>query len=162
MEFSIPNATIDFVSGIISDSNTTEESQYFRVVNEKIIELKANEPDWDNKAKDLQLETPNQIRIAIMAYVERKCKEKPRRISEGVMPLIHEIAQQIHSEDQSDLLEAVCERLESKFHGESLDYHLRQMNLCTTGDILYAINLYKAGRKHHLLGESYEEEKNAV
>ena len=56
-----------------------------------------------------------------------------------------EAVRTVGSVDRIRLLEAICDVLERKFQGKTLEYHLKQMNLRTTKDILYAIDIYKIG-----------------
>ena len=63
-------------------------------------------------------------------------------VSDGAMRIVEEVVKRTNNRDRSFLLTAICEELETRFVGESLEYHLSQMHISGTSDILHAIDLY--------------------
>lgn len=76
---------------------------------------------------------------AAQAAVELPVREN---VTEGALRIIETIIKRENSHDRRFLLEKVCEELEAKYVGESLEYHLSQMNINTTTDILHAIDIF--------------------
>ena len=115
----------------------------------KELETMWGEDCWEKRAQEIQLGTTGQISYAIDLYyaeleppmAEQLCPN----VSEGALRLVGEAARAVGSVDRIKLLDAICDVLENKFHGKTLEYHLKQMNLRTTKDILYAIDIYKIG-----------------
>lgn len=63
-------------------------------------------------------------------------------VSDGAMRIVEEVVKRTNNRDRSFLLTAICAELESRFVGDSLEYHLSQMHIGGTSDILHAIDLY--------------------
>lgn len=63
-------------------------------------------------------------------------------ITDGAMRIVREVVLRTHTTDRFQLLSAICEDLEGRYAGETFDYHVAQMNLKTTADILRAIDVY--------------------
>lgn len=152
----VPLATVQIISDIIDRRGYFGREKLMRVVCEELERLWP-EDEWEAKAEEAGLSTTAQINTAIEAYwlaLEEgriaSNKAHSRNISDGTINLIGEVARSIGSKDRIDILEAVCDHLESRFHGKSLEYHLQQMNIRTTSDILYAIDLYNVGREYHI------------
>lgn len=115
----------------------------------KELEIMWGEDCWEERAREMQLGTTGQISYAIDLYyagVDSSVEGQPcPNVSEGALRLVGEAARTVGSVDRIRLLDAICDVLERKFQGKTLEYHLKQMNLCTTKDILYAIDIYKIG-----------------
>lgn len=115
----------------------------------KELETIWGEDCWEKRAQEIQLGTTDQISYAVDLYYAGL--ESPAagqlcpNVSEGALRLVGEAVRTVGSVDRIRLLDAICDVLERKFQGKTLEYHLRQMNLCTTKDILYAIDIYKIG-----------------
>ena len=116
----------------------------------KELETMWREDCWEERAQEIQLGTTGQISYAFDLYyaaevnssmAEKLCPS----VSEGALRLVGEAVRTVGSVDRIRLLEAICDVLERKFQGKTLEYHLKQMNLRTTKDILYAIDIYKIG-----------------
>lgn len=63
-------------------------------------------------------------------------------LTEGAMALIERVVERTKLTDPHELLPKVCDELERKFSNDSLDYHLYQMRLQTTEDIVRAISCF--------------------
>lgn len=65
-----------------------------------------------------------------------------KKLTRGTKTLIKESIEKKQTTNRSELCEYICECLEERFTGETLDYQLKRMDLETTGDILEAIDTY--------------------
>ena len=63
-------------------------------------------------------------------------------VTEGAMRIIESVVRSEKNHDRNFLLGKVCDELEARYVGDSLEYHLGQMNISTTSDILHAIDLF--------------------
>ena len=70
-------------------------------------------------------------------------KTNPREnVTEGAMKIVGEVVKKANTHDRSILLERICDELEERYPGESLEYHLSQMHISSTADIAYAIDMF--------------------
>lgn len=146
--------TVQIISDIVNRRGFFSRDKLIGVVSEEIERLWPEE-SWEDEAKRAGLATTKQIRTAIDAYwlavAEKRIAPNPPHtttISNGAISMIEEVAGKAATMDRMDILEAVCEDLQARFSGDSLEYHLCQMNISTTSDLLYAIDLYKAERDY--------------
>ena len=70
-----------------------------------------------------------------------------QKLSRGTVRLIQEAIQKAKNEnrqfnDRYVLCHVICELVEEKYSGLTLDYQLQRMNLTTTGRVLEAIDLF--------------------
>lgn len=63
-------------------------------------------------------------------------------ITDGAMRLVEEMAKKHNTKDRHRILCYVCEEMERRYPGSSLEYHLNQMKIKTTRDILDVIDVY--------------------
>lgn len=63
-------------------------------------------------------------------------------LTRGGKRMIEQAIRETNSVNSHDLLYNICENLEKKFSGDTLEYQAKRMNFETTGDILKAIDLY--------------------
>lgn len=63
-------------------------------------------------------------------------------ITDGAMRLVEEMAKKHNTKDRHEILGYVCAEMERRYPGNSLEYHLDQMNIESTGDILDIIDVY--------------------
>ena len=64
------------------------------------------------------------------------------KLTEGAMALIEEVAARTQLTDPQELLPYVCDELMDRFPDDSLEYHLSQMHLQTTDDIVRSISCF--------------------
>lgn len=63
-------------------------------------------------------------------------------ITDGIMRMIEQVKREHNSSDRLEILSFVCHEMEIRYPGNSLEYHLSQMGIKTTNDILDAIDIY--------------------
>lgn len=63
-------------------------------------------------------------------------------ITDGAFRLIESIYKKNPTRDRNKLLLAVCEEVEHRYIGDTLEYHLNQMKMNTTNEILNVIDTY--------------------
>lgn len=63
-------------------------------------------------------------------------------ITDGAMRLVEEVVKKYNTKDRYEILEHVCQEVSERYPGDSLEYHLNQMKMSTTKDILYIIDIY--------------------
>lgn len=73
--------------------------------------------------------------------------QQTQKLSRGTVRLIQEAIQKAKNEnrpfnDRYVLCHVICELVEEKYSGLTLDYQLQRMNLTTTGRVLEAIDLF--------------------
>lgn len=144
-----PGKAIEIVHSVASKYGVISRAKLVEAVCEE-LETMWTEDCWEERAQEIQLGTTGQISCAVDLYcaeLESLTAEQMqcRNVSEGALRLVGEAVRLVGITDRIKLLDTVCSILEKKFQGKTLEYHLRQMNLCTTKDILYAIDIYKIG-----------------
>ena len=83
-----------------------------------------------------------------------------KKLTRGTKTLIKESIEKARTTNRNELCAFICENLEEKFAGETLDYQLKRMDLQTTGDILDAIDTYMYKHaKFSSSGEDVEDEE---
>jgi len=145
----VPRKAIDIISSVANKYGIISRARLVEVVCEE-LETMWSEDCWEERAQEVQLGTTGQISDAVDLYyseLESLTTEQMqcRNVSEGALRLVGEAMRTVGSSDRIRLLDTICDELEKKFQGKTLEYHLKQMNLCTTKDILYAIDIYKIG-----------------
>lgn len=73
---------------------------------------------------------------------ERKPFDLSCMITDGALRLVEEAAKKTNTKDRYALLDYICADMEKRYPGDSLEYHLSQMRIATTKDILEIIDLY--------------------
>ena len=73
--------------------------------------------------------------------------QQTQKLSRGTVRLIQEAIQKAKNEnrlfnDRYVICHVICELVEEKYSGLTLDYQLQRMNLTTTGRVLEAIDLF--------------------
>lgn len=63
-------------------------------------------------------------------------------ITDGAMRLVEAMAKKHNTKDRHEILGYVCAEMERRYSGSSLEYHLDQMKIESTGDILDIIDVY--------------------
>lgn len=63
-------------------------------------------------------------------------------IPDGAFILIEEVIKKYQTKDEQELLERVCQEMEERYTGDSLEYHAAQMKMRTTVEILDTIGIY--------------------
>lgn len=63
-------------------------------------------------------------------------------ITDGAMRLVEETVKKCKTKDRYKILECLCKDMEEKYPGDSLEYHLSQMKMRTTSEILDIIDIY--------------------
>jgi hypothetical protein len=63
-------------------------------------------------------------------------------LTEGAMALIEGVVQKTNLTDPKELLPYVCDELMDRFPSDSLEYHLSQMHLETTEDVVRSITCF--------------------
>lgn len=121
----VPLATVQIIGEIIDRRGYFGKEKLLPVVCEELEQLWP-EPEWEAQAAAAGLATTAQIETAIEAYWlaldEGRIASNQahsRNISDGALNLIGKVARRIGSKNRSDILEAVCVNLETRFHGES-------------------------------------------
>lgn len=82
-------------------------------------------------------------------------------VTEGAMRIVEEVVSKTDNHDRSFLLAKVCDELEERYAGDSLEYHLSQMHIDTTSDILHAIDMFFV-MKEMFPDSTFMREKEAV
>lgn len=84
-----------------------------------------------------------------------------KKLTRGTKTLIKESIEKKQTTNRHELCSYICECLEERFAGETLDYQLKRMDLETTGDILEAIDtyMYKHAKFNSNDSEESEEEE---
>ena len=87
--------------------------------------------------------------------------DKFKELTRGTKKLIKDAIREHKATNRFDLCSIICEELEEKFTGDTLNYQLSRMNLETTGDILDAIDTYmfKHAKESDFTGEGVEDEE---
>lgn len=67
---------------------------------------------------------------------------KKSLITDGAFKLIESVYKKNPINDRNKLLSAVCEEVERRYVGDTLEYHLNQMKMNTTNEILNVIDTY--------------------
>jgi len=154
--YAVPSATVRIISDIIDKRGVFCREKLLDIICEELEGMWPGD-EWEKKAAEHQLGTTKQIQLAIDAYWNaiNESAFSPElfhnhTVSDGALTLIGEVVRATAPKTRKETLVAVCECLQEKYRGKSLEYHLRQMHLDTTGDILYAIDLYNIGRKYEL------------
>ncbi len=152
----VPESTLEIIDRVIEKCGVCSREKILEAVCEELEELWP-EDRFEAEAERAQLATTKQIQIAIDEYFLAVGKNRfvPRRsqarkITDGILTIIGEAAAGIESNDRLDILDAVCDQLEARFRDGYLEYHLRQMDMCTTKDLLYAIDIYRIGREFNV------------
>lgn len=144
----VPKKAIEIISDIANKYGVISRSRLMDVVCNELETMWA-EDCWEERAQAMHLGTTGQISYAVDQYYagldSLETQHLCQSVSEGALRLVGEAARAVGTVDRIRLLDAICDVLERKFQGKTLEYHLRQMNLCTTKDILYAIDIYKIG-----------------
>ncbi len=68
--------------------------------------------------------------------------QPPDVIPDGAFILIEEVVKKYQTKDEQELLEHVCQEMEERYTGDSLEYHAAQMKMRTTVEISDAIGIY--------------------
>lgn len=91
----------------------------------------------------------------------KETKEK-FELTRGAKRMIEQAIKETNSVNSHDILYNICDNLEKKFSGDTLDYQTKRMNFETTGNILKAIDMYmyKASKNGVLVLE--DEDENAM
>ena len=63
-------------------------------------------------------------------------------LTEGALALIESVYERTGLDNPQELLPHVCSELEKRFSDNSLEYHLSQMHLQTTADIVRTISCF--------------------
>lgn len=63
-------------------------------------------------------------------------------ITDGALRLVEETVNKYQTKNRYQILEHLCEDMEAKYPGDSLEYHLSQMKMRTTNEILEIIDIY--------------------
>jgi len=63
-------------------------------------------------------------------------------LTEGAMALIEGVVKKTNLTDPQELLPHVCDELMDRFPDDTLEYHLSQMHLQTTSDIVRSITCF--------------------
>ena len=63
-------------------------------------------------------------------------------ITDGAIRLVEEMSKKYRTKDRIEILHHVCAEVEKRYPGSSLEYHLNQMRIPTTKDILDVIDVY--------------------
>lgn len=100
--------------------------------------------------EQMHMETTSSILRIIDAYLSKSDESEGSPIvTEGALKLVSQVAAGLSN--RMDILEAVCEDLESRWPPQTLEHRLAQMHLQTTDRILYVIDVYLAGRDRKFL-----------
>lgn len=67
---------------------------------------------------------------------------KKSLITDGAFKLVESVYKKNQTKDRNKLLIAVCEEVERRYTGDTLEYHLNQMKMNTTNEILNVIDTY--------------------
>ena len=70
--------------------------------------------------------------------------EQDHHISKGLRKIIDALLINTHCANQTELMYAICDILENRYGGESLEYHIERMGCKTTKDIQAVIESYFA------------------
>lgn len=68
--------------------------------------------------------------------------QSPDVIPHGAFILIEEVVEKYQTKDERELLEHVCQEMEDRYKGDSLEYHAAQMKMQTTEEVLEVIGIY--------------------
>lgn len=82
-------------------------------------------------------------------------------LTEGALALVESVYRRTNLNDPQQLLPHVCAELETRFPDNSLEYHLTQMHLETTEDIVRTISCFFISKRLYP-EKSYLTGKNAV
>lgn len=63
-------------------------------------------------------------------------------ITDGAMRLVEETIDKYKTKNRYEILQHLCDDMEKKYPGESLEYHLSQMKMRTTSEILDIIDIF--------------------
>ena len=63
-------------------------------------------------------------------------------IPDGAFILIEEVVKKYQTKNEQELLEHVCQEMEERYTGDSLEYHAAQIKMRTTVEILDTIGIY--------------------
>lgn len=74
--------------------------------------------------------------------LKEKTEPVGSNLTEGALALIESVYEKTHLEDPYELLPHVCDELMDRFADNSLEYHLTQMHLQTTEDIVRTISCF--------------------
>ncbi len=152
----IPESTLELIDRVVQNCGVCPRDKILEAVCAELEELWPDD-ELEKQAKAAKLATTKQIRAAIDEYFLAVSEgrfvsgsSRARRITDGVLSIIEGVARDVASGDRLDILDAVCDHLTSRFRGGYLEYHLRQMDMCTTSDLLYAIDVYRIGQKYNV------------
>ena len=83
-----------------------------------------------------------------------------KKLTRGTKGIIKESIEKKGTTNRHELCDYICDVLEERFAGETLDYQLKRMDLKTTGDILEAIDtyMYKHAKFNNSSNETEDEE----
>lgn len=74
--------------------------------------------------------------------LSQKVEPAGSNLTEGALALIESVYERTGLNDPYELLPHVCSELEERFADNSLEYHLSQMHLQTTADIVRTISCF--------------------
>lgn len=63
-------------------------------------------------------------------------------ITDGAVRIVDYVARKYKTQDRHMILEHVCDEMERRYAGVSMEYHLAQMGIKTTNDLLDIIDTY--------------------
>ena len=148
----IPKTTLDRIARVAEESGARTRKDLFDAVCAR-VETFWPEDRWEERAKEARLDTTGKIHAAVDLYLLRgspSFPSQPQAVTKGALRVVDRVAGQIGSTDPALLLDAVCDYLFTLYKGNSLDYHLNMMNIRTTTDIRYAIDLYRLAKEYDI------------
>lgn len=89
--------------------------------------------------------TRTPVFFTMVAQVE-KTSQVGCNLTEGALALVESVYRLTNLNDPQELLPHVCEELMDRFPDNSLEYHLSQMHLETTDDIVRTISCFFISR----------------
>ena len=76
--------------------------------------------------------TPNKVTVPDLGCM----------VTDGAMRLVEEAVNKAQTKNKDIILGCVCAEMERRYPGESLEYHLSQMKISSTKDVMEIIELF--------------------
>lgn len=138
------------IEDVVDRTNLTDPYELLPYVCDELME-RFQDDSLEYHLRRMHLETTDDIVRSITCFfVSRECfptkKSRPEpqgpNLTEGAFALIESVVNRTNLTDPQELLPYVCDELMARFQNDALEYHLSQMHLQTTEDIVRSITCF--------------------
>lgn len=164
-DFGLDENVISVIAHVVQETQSTDPKELLLPVCDALMEL-YDDDSLEDELATLHLQTTDDVMWAIRQYFDyqsavnealaaakirktgKRAKRPPQEsecssdLTEGAMALIEKVVKETNLRDPYALLPHVCNELMQRYQYNFLEYHLRQMHLQTTEEIIRSITCF--------------------